>query len=162
APADGGGGTTWMDAADRPPVGHVEGFTVVDRAATGDRPHPMIQRNGEEVASRLRQCSLYDPTLDLAVVDARGVVVGYALFWHDGSTGVGQLEPMRIEDEFHRRGLGRLVLSHGLDRLARKGARRLKVGFTSDAARALYVGAGFVQTSVDVRLVRKARPCGER
>ena len=67
---------------------------------------------------------------------------------------MGQLEPMRVEDEFHRRGLGRLVLSHGLDRLARKGARRLKVGFTSDAARGLYVGAGFVQTSVDQRLVR--------
>ena len=40
-----------------------------DRA---DRPHPMIARNGERVEPRLRQCSLYDPTLDLAVEDADG------------------------------------------------------------------------------------------
>jgi hypothetical protein len=47
-----------------------------------------------------------------------------------------------------------MLLTHGLDRLAGKGARRLKVGFATDAARNLYVGAGFVQTSIDRLLVR--------
>jgi ribosomal protein S18 acetylase RimI-like enzyme len=61
---------------------------------------------------------------------------------------------MRVENDFHRRGLGRMLLTHGLDRLAGKGATRLKVGFESDAARGLYLGAGFVQTSVDRLLVR--------
>jgi hypothetical protein len=32
----------------------------------------------------------------------------------------------------------------------------LKVGFETDAARSLYLGAGFVQTSVDRLLVRSA------
>ena len=50
-----------------------------------------------------------------------------------------------------------MLLSTGLDRLARKGARRRKVGFESAAARNLYVGAGFAQTSVDHRLIRPAR-----
>jgi ribosomal protein S18 acetylase RimI-like enzyme len=57
------------------------------------------------------------------------------------------VEPMRVEDEYQRRGLGRAILSAGLDRLAKRGARRLKVGYASDAARALYVGAGFRVTS---------------
>jgi helix-turn-helix protein len=35
-------------------------------------------------------------------------------------------------------------------------ARRLKEGFQTDAARGLYLGAGFVQTSVDRLLVRPA------
>jgi len=118
----------------------------------------MIARNGELVEPRLRECSLYDPTLDLAVEDADGKHAGYALFWADSTTRVGLLEPMRVEDEYQRRGLARMLLTNGLDRLARKGARRLKVGFQTDAARALYLGAGFVQTSVDRQLVRSAPP----
>jgi predicted N-acetyltransferase YhbS len=149
-------GTTWMDADQRSPVAQVDGYAIVDRVARADRPHPMIRRNGELVQTRLRQGSLYDPSLDLAVEDAHGRVAGYALFWFDATTLVGLLEPMRVEDEFHRRGLGRMLLTNGLDRLARKGARRLKVGFETDAARGLYLGAGFVQTSVDRLLIRAA------
>lgn len=147
-------GTAWMEAEQRPPVAQVDGFALVDRLARADRPHPMIARNGERIERRLRQCSLYDPTLDLAVEDAAGRVAGYALFWFDPTTLVGLLEPMRVEDEYQRRGLARMLLTGGLDRLARKGARRLKVGFSSDAARNLYLGAGFVQTSRDRLLAR--------
>lgn len=149
-------GTTWMDGDKRPPLAPVDGFEIVDRLTRAGRPHPMIARNGETVESRLRQCSLYDPALDLAVEDAAGEVAGYALFWFDPETLVGLVEPMRVEDEFQRRGLARMLLTIGLDRLARKGATRLKVGFESDAARDLYLGAGFVQTSTDRSLIRGA------
>jgi hypothetical protein len=56
-----------------------------------------------------------------------------------------------------------MLLTTGLDRLARAGARRLKVGFETDAARNLYLGAGFVQTSIDRLLIRPAphEPCGQ-
>ncbi len=47
-----------------------DGFAIVDRVTRADRAHPMIARNGELVEPRLRQCSLYNPTLDLAVEDA--------------------------------------------------------------------------------------------
>jgi predicted N-acetyltransferase YhbS len=149
-------GTTWMDAVRHPPLAPVDGFAIVDRVTRADRPHPMIPRNGEPVEERLRQCSLYEPALDLAVEDANGRPAGYALFWCDPTTRVGLLEPMRVEDEYQRRGLARMLLTNGLERLARKGARRLKVGFETDAARNLYVGAGFVQTSIDRLLIRPA------
>lgn len=58
----------------------------------------MRRRSGEGVEGRLRQCPLYDPTLDLAVEAADG---------------------------------------------------RPKVGYGTDVARALYVGAGFRVTSTD-------------
>jgi GNAT superfamily N-acetyltransferase len=146
-------GTAWMDTDQRSPVAPVDGFAIVDRVTRPNRPHPMIARNGELVETRLRQCSLYDPTLDLAVEDADGKVAGYALFWFDPTTLVGLLEPMRVEDEYQRRGLARMLLTNGLERLARKGARRLKVGFGTDAACSLYLGVGFVQTSIDRLLV---------
>jgi predicted N-acetyltransferase YhbS len=147
-------GTSWMDADQRSPASRVDGFAVVDRTMSADRPHPMIARNGEQVEMRLRQCALYDPTLDLAIEDTDGRVAGYALFWFDRTTMVGLLEPLRVADEFHRRGLGRMLVTDGIDRLARRGARRFKVGFSSDAARSLYLGAGFVQTSIDRLLIR--------
>jgi GNAT superfamily N-acetyltransferase len=155
-------GTAWMDADQRPLVAPVDGFALVDRVASAGRPHPMIARNGQFVEQRLQQCSLYDPTLDLAVEDTDGRVGGYALFWFDRTTLVGLLEPMRVEDQYQRRGLARMLLTNGLDRLARKGARRLKVGFQTEAARNLYLGAGFVRTSIDRLLIRPGAAPGRQ
>ena len=143
-------GTTSMNARDRPDVAAIpEGFVLVDRTQPDAGPHPMRHRNGEQVEARLRQCSLYDPQLDLAVETAEGEAAGYALFWFDPVTKVGLLEPMRVEDEYQRRGLARAMLTAGLDRLAKRGASRLKVGYATDAARALYTGAGFRVASTE-------------
>jgi ribosomal protein S18 acetylase RimI-like enzyme len=145
---DGRSGITWMNAEDRPDVAALpEGFVLVDRAKETTGPHPMRRRSGEGVEARLRQCSLYDPALDLAVEAADGQAAGYALFWFDPVTEVGLVEPMRVEDAYQRRGLARAMLTAGLDRLAKRGARRLKVGYGTEVARALYVGAGFRVTS---------------
>jgi predicted N-acetyltransferase YhbS len=136
-------GLTWMDARDRPPVAALpDGYALVDRRrASGS--HPMQRRNGERVEARLRECSLYEPELDLAIEASGGQVAGYGLFWFDPVTEVGLVEPMRVEDEFQRRGLARALLTEGLDRLAKRGARRLKVGYATEAARRLYTGVGF-------------------
>lgn len=143
-------GTTWMDVDERPEVAALpEGFALVDRATATTRPHPMRGRNGDGVEARLRQCSLYDPALDLAVETADGQAAGYALFWLDPVTKVGLVEPMRVEDAYQRRGLARTLLTAGVNRLAERGARRLKVGYSTEAARNLYVGAGFRVTSTD-------------
>ncbi len=156
--ADEQSGTTWMDAENRAAAALLpEGFVLVDRAVQTSTPHPMRRRNGEEVEARLRQCSLYDPALDLTVSAADGQVAGYALFWFDPVTKVGMLEPMRVEDEYQRRGLARAMLAAGLDRLVARGAQRLKVGYSTDAARALYVGAGFRVTSTNTAYVWRRR-----
>ena len=137
--------STWLDADRRPAVAPLpDGYQLLDRSQRLDKPHPMRPRNGDEVEERLNQTSLYDATLDLSVETSDGEPAGYALFWHDPMTGVGQLEPMRVLDEHQRRGIGRSLLTEGVDRLARRGARRLKVGFDGPAGQALYTGAGFV------------------
>jgi predicted N-acetyltransferase YhbS len=148
-------GTAWMDAEQRFAYVPADNFALRDRRDVGDLAHPMIARNGDGVQERLMQCSLYNPALDLALYDGAGQLAGYALFWYDEITRVGLLEPMRIEDDFQRRGLGHVLVTAGLERLAELGARRMKVGFESDIARKLYVGAGYVQTSHD-RLLRRA------
>jgi predicted N-acetyltransferase YhbS len=154
-------GLTWLTTRDRPAVAALpDGFALVDRErATG--PHPMRRRNGEGVEARLRQCSLYDPGLDLAIEASERRVAGYALFWFDPVTEVGLVEPMRVEDEFQRRGLARAVLTEGLDRLAKRGAQRLKVGYGTEAARLLYTGVGF-RVAATSRSYTWRRPAGER
>jgi GNAT superfamily N-acetyltransferase len=133
--------TAWMDAADHPPQPALpDGFSI--RAYDGGE-HPMVRRSGEHVATRLAECSLYRRDLDLSVWDG-DTVVGYALFWADPVTGVGLLEPMRIEDSHQGRGLSKALIAAGLERLA-AGCTRLKVSFepTNAAAARLYLGAGF-------------------
>jgi len=154
-------GTCWMDAEERPAVAPFpSGLTLSDRTRQGWLPHPLRTRNGSAVQARLRQCSLYDPSLDLAIRAEHGEVAGYALFWFDPVTRVGLVEPMRVEDAYQRRGLARAMPTEGLARLVRRGARRLKVGYGTDIARALYVGAGFQVTS-SCRTYRTERRCGD-
>jgi predicted N-acetyltransferase YhbS len=121
----------------------------------------MIGRNGAEVEPRLRQCSLYDPGLDLAVRAPDGTIAGYALFWPDLRTGVGLVEPMRVEDEHAGRGIAGALLRAGLDGLAARGCTRLKVAHqpSNTAARRLYLGAGFRPHS---RTAIRARPAATR
>jgi GNAT superfamily N-acetyltransferase len=140
--------TAWMDAADRPAVSAPpEGFVLVDRTQRRDTPHHMEYRNGDNVAQRLNQCPLYDPALDLAVETNDGRLAGYSLYWFDPITKVGLVEPVRVEDEFQRRGLARAMLSDGIDRLFARGAQRVKISYQTDAAAALYQSLGFRQTS---------------
>ena len=138
--------TTWLDAARRPePTAPPEGYRLLDRSETADRPHHFITRSGEGVEERLQQTSLYDPTLDLLVVDDADGVAGYVLFWFDPVTNTGLVEPVRTEEGHERRGVARHILTTGIDRLARRGAERIKVNFQGDnpGARALYLGLGF-------------------
>lgn len=140
--------TAWLDVHDRPAVQPVrDGFVLVDRGGRSDISHPMVGRSGPEVASRLGRCSLYDPTLDLAVETADGRVAAYSLFWFDPVTRVGLVEPVRVEDDFQRLGLARAMLTAGIDRLAERGATQVKISFSSEAAGNLYTSTGFCPTS---------------
>jgi GNAT superfamily N-acetyltransferase len=137
-------GISWLDAAERPPVAALpDGFVLTDRAQRPGLPHPMVARNGAEVEARLQTCSLYDPALDLAVVTAAGDVAGYALFWFDPVTEVGLVEPVRVEEQYWRRGLARAMLTAGIDRVVQRGARRLKIDYATEPARTLYLSIGF-------------------
>jgi predicted N-acetyltransferase YhbS len=150
APDGGSGGSTWLDADRRPPVSPLPaGFTLADRRDGGDRAHHLAARNGDQVAQRLAECSLYRPDLDLTVLAPGGEVAGYGLFWADPVTGVGLVEPMRTEDAFQHRGLARHVLTSGLDRLARAGCTRFKVGYSGPAGHHLYLSTGFQQGATD-------------
>jgi hypothetical protein len=86
--------TSAMRPQDRPsPAPLPPGYTLRSRAHVSSRPHHMVLRNGESVAERLADCSLYQPELDLSVEGPDSDVVADGLFWADPVTGVGLVEP---------------------------------------------------------------------
>ena len=111
----------------------------------------MVGRNGIGIEDGLRECSLYDPSLDLQVLAPDGSYAGYALYWPDPVTGVGMVEPMRVEDAHGGRGVGRHLLDAGLRGLTERGCTALKVSMdlANTVAVRLYTGAGFVITRRD-------------
>jgi GNAT superfamily N-acetyltransferase len=140
-------GIAWMEAVALADTALLpDGYRLTDRSNSPNGPHWLGARNGPNVEARLRQTSLYDPHLDLAVYTFDGDLASYALLWFDPVTSVGMIEPMRTQDGHQRRGLGRAILSIGLGRLVDRGASRLKVGFGTEAARGLYTSLGFQPT----------------
>jgi GNAT superfamily N-acetyltransferase len=105
---------------------------------------------------RLAECSLYRPTLDLAIYSPSREPAAYGLFWADPVTGVGLVEPMRTADPYQGLGLARHLFAVGLDRLASAGCSRLKVSFDplNEPARRLYRGAGFHPVSATRTYIR--------
>ncbi|MGC2034028.1 MAG: GNAT family N-acetyltransferase [Thermoplasmata archaeon] len=151
------GETAWMNADERPMVPDLlPGFALMDRSEGPNRPHPFVRRNGETITERLAECSLYQPTLDLAIYAPNGDVGAYGLFWADPTTKVGLVEPMRTEDAYRGLGLARHLLAVGLGRSAGAGCSRSKVSFdpVNEPARRLYLGAGFRTVSITRTYVR--------
>lgn len=133
-----------------------DGYVLTDRSARADAPHPMVGRNGPDVAARLARCSLHDPALDLSVLAPDGSVAGYALLWNDPVTRVGLVEPVRVEDEHSGRGVARAMVGTGLRRLVDAGATSLRVGWESEQAHGLYRSLGLRE---EVAQVTYRRSC---
>jgi ribosomal protein S18 acetylase RimI-like enzyme len=120
------------------------GFHLTSRVED-EMPHHLMKRNGDAIALKLSECSLYRPELDLCIRDASGNVAAYALFWMDDVTKVGLLEPLRTEASFQRLGLARYLIAEGIARLHDCGAESIRVTYSPDneAAANLYHQSGF-------------------
>jgi GNAT superfamily N-acetyltransferase len=136
----------WMEAGALPAISPLpDGYRLFSRRDTTHRPHHMTNPRRPNVEERLSQTSLYRPDLDLLILDRDDEVAAYALFWYDPETATGVVEPMRTDDVHQRRGLGRHLLTTGINLLAKAGAQRISIGFEpgNPASGSLYLGLGF-------------------
>jgi GNAT superfamily N-acetyltransferase len=123
-----------------------EGFRLLDRTETDAQAHHMIKRSGPDVeARRLLECSLYRRDCDLFIRAPDGEIAAYVLFWPDPVTGVGLVEPVRTEEAYAGRGLGKALIAEGLRRLRHAGCESVNVTYIegNEAAKRLYLGSGF-------------------
>jgi len=108
----------------------------------------------EESYAAVRAAWPYRATLDCAVEAPDGRFAAYALLWPDDETGVGELEPVGVRDEFRRRGLGAAVCTFALRRWFEEGGHRAIVYCMSEGACALYESIGFRRHATLVELSR--------
>ena len=136
-----------------------DGMTFDDaRAIDPEKPHHLVKRNGDGIAEKLAQQSLYRPDLDLCIRAATGDVAAYCLCWMDSINKVGLFEPVRTEDAYQKRGLGRAMMVEGIRRLTEHGASLIKVSRDRKniASGRLYKSVGFIDATAKLRFIGKS------
>ena len=100
----------------------------------------------------------YISDIDLVAVAPDGRLAAFCACWLDKNSEIpsGQVEPLGVHQDFRRLGLGRAILSEGLRRLYRLGARQTFVETDNyrNAAFHLYESTGF-RVTYDVLVYRK-------
>ena len=87
---------------------------------------------------------------DIVLEAADGTIAAFGMCWADPVGSVGEFEPVGVHPDHQRRGLGRVIMRHGL-RLMRAAGLRDAVVFSdrsNAASEALYRSAGFDELAV--------------
>lgn len=91
----------------------------------------------------LMRSPVYSAERDLVAVAPDGTIACFMIWWADPS-GVAQIEPFGTHPDFHRQGVGRALLYHGLNEMRRAGMRVARVCTDDDRpATGFYEGIGF-------------------
>jgi GNAT superfamily N-acetyltransferase len=86
----------------------------------------------------IQRCPLYRRDLDIVAATPDGCIAAFATFWYDDATRTVYIEPVATAPEHQRKGLARAVITEGMRRVQRMGARRVFVGGYDSAPNALY------------------------
>jgi mycothiol synthase len=95
----------------------------------------------------------YEPGLDIVAVAPNGQLVGFCVGWLDARAREGQIEPLGIDPDFQRLGLGHALITAMLARFREHGAERALVETETNRmpAREAYAAAGFRAQNRSVR-----------
>lgn len=70
----------------------------------------------------------YDPNLDLALIDKENEIASFVTVWYDNLNQIGILEPVGTIPKYRKIGLAKNLIYEGVNRIKRKGARKMYVG----------------------------------
>ena len=102
----------------------------------------------------------YAYELDIVLEAADGSFAAAATCWADPVGSIGEFEPVGVHPDHQRRGLGRVIMRHGL-RLMRAAGLRDAIVFSlrSNApSEALYRSAGFHEVALHRRFTKPLEP----
>ncbi|UCD65190.1 MAG: GNAT family N-acetyltransferase [Candidatus Zixiibacteriota bacterium] len=106
------------------------------RAFHPDEPDEAYQ--GYHWYHNIQRAPLYNRDLDIVAVAPGGEFAAFCTVWFDDVTRTGVFEPVGTAPEHQRRGLARAVMTEGLRRLKKLGAKYAYVGSWGEATHALY------------------------
>ena len=92
---------------------------------------------------RFMRSPVYVPERDLVAVAPDGRIAAFMVWWPD-SSGIAQIEPFGTHPDYHRKGVGRALIHHGLARMKDAGMSVVRVCTNEPRqATAFYEGVGF-------------------
>jgi ribosomal protein S18 acetylase RimI-like enzyme len=94
----------------------------------------------------IQRAPLYRRELDLVVEAPAGELAAFATIWFDDATRTGAFEPVGTHPDYQRRGLGRALLTDGMQRLHARGATLATVGSGAPGPCAFYESLGLIRT----------------
>lgn len=103
----------------------------------------------------VQRAPLYRRDLDIVAVAPGGEIASFCTAWFDDVTRSGAFEPVGTVPDHQRRGLGKAVMTAGMQRLKQLGALRVYVNSYADEAHALYESAGFTQYDLNEPWVKE-------
>ncbi|WP_336158896.1 GNAT family N-acetyltransferase [Amycolatopsis sp. VC5-11] len=108
----------------------------------------------------VRATPAYRGDLHVLVEAPDGTMAASAIMWLDEANKTVEFEPVGTHPDYRRRGLGRAMLLHGMDRARAAGAAHATVACLGapghPSARELYYGVGFHEVCRDVPLLKPA------
>jgi ribosomal protein S18 acetylase RimI-like enzyme len=109
-----------------------------------------------EKYAMLRAQDRYAFDRDIVLEAADGSFAAFAICWMDPTGSIGEFEPVGTHPDHQRRGLGRVIMRHGLRLMRAAGLRdALVFSLRSNAAsEALYRSAGFHEVAIHRRYTR--------
>lgn len=152
-----------LDEVEQPVLPEGFQFRTADAAA----PQAVVQAHLDawapspytvEAYEGVRRTPPYRGDLHVLVEAPDGTMVASAIMWLDEANSTAEFEPVGTHPQYRRRGLGRALLLHGMQRARAAGAAHMTVACLGapghTAARALYYSVGFRRFSRDVPLIK--------
>jgi GNAT superfamily N-acetyltransferase len=109
---------------------------------------PDSDYEGWEWYLNVQRAPLYRRDLDLVAVAPDGELASFCTVWFDDVTRTGAFEPVGTAPKYQKLGLGKAVMTAGLQRLKHLGATLATVSSFTPPAHALYSSMGFKEHSL--------------
>lgn len=99
----------------------------------------------------------YTPEWELVAVAPDGTFAGFTEMWLDRENGIGHFEPVGVHPDHHRRGVGRMLLAEGMNRMGAAGMETATVwhDLADERSTAFYAACGFERVATVSRWVRE-------
>ena len=109
---------------------------------------PDSEYEGWDWYLNVQRAPLYRRDLDIVAVASEGELASFCTVWFDDVTRTGAFEPVGTSPKYQKMGLGKAVMTEGLQRLKRLGATLATVSSFTPPAHALYSSMGFKDYSI--------------
>jgi len=97
----------------------------------------------------MEDAPLFNPKFEIMTKDTKGNLCSFCIIWYDEILNIGMLEPVCTRLAYRRKGLGTAMITEGLRRLKKIGAKKVYVESYGNSRKSFYQSLGFTTYDSD-------------